>query len=1384
MRVEALAPGTLVAGRFEIDRFVGSGGMGVVYRARDLQARSAAAGAAGSAERGDSARWVALKLLRVDTLGQIGSERFVREARLLSQLQHPGIVAYVADGTTEDRQPYLAMEWLEGIDLGQRVRKRPLSIAEALVLLERMASILSATHARGIIHRDLKPSNLFLPDGAIEQVKVLDFGVARVADVRSGTQTGLIVGTPAYMSPEQARGLREITPAVDIYSLGCLLYECLSGRPPFPADQPAATLVRVLFEEPRPLELLCPGVPASLIELQRRMMEKSAAARPQNGQALVDALRELRQQPDLREALLSLVPAPVPVEVSDSGWLSQGSLSLLCVVFASLPATASASYGLSAIEKARLLAALQRMGAGVECLASGGLLVTVGEVGNAVEQASLGAQAALLVKEHWPSAAIALTTGRGRWQGQETTGSAVQRSHELWAVAQAGVGPRTHGEARGATPTSNELPPILLDEVSAHLLDGRFEHAETPSQVGRVLLGPLDRPQPVRQLFGGPTPLCGREVELSFLERQLSTCSDDHKAQVVLLTAVPGVGKTRLLYEFLGRVGRRTNPPRVYTAGGLLRSAGVPYSLVRRLLRGALGLPLLDDSDSSDVETLDQKATAPSAPASSRVPAGDGAFVQLFLSELCGVPCVRGLGEDEARVRQLLLSARKEPRLMHQHLRRAFVSWLGTQCQQSAVLIALDDLHWGDALSVSLIDDALRELRAAPLFVLSLGRPDIKQAFPKLWAGQPVHELSLKPLGRKSCERLIRMVRGAETPSEQVAQLFELSAGNPFYLEELLRGEPGSPGVASSGSEPGRSAGLATIVTMLQARIRHKELTLQRILLAASIFGATFTRTGLLALLGETVGPVQIDDCLQLLVNGEVIEPRHNRRGDDREYAFRHGLFKDAAYGLLAVADSTQGHRMAARLLERVGIDEVQRVAEHYLRGHEPERASRYYLQAGNQAVARGVGSEARTCYQRALAQSESLPESSTVRRLQLDILLKWAQLAPWAESLAQCQAHLTRAETLCVALEDESKEGPREPKNDGAFDEARRAWMELLGARIGFLEGRSSEAFLYCSRVAAVAEHLGDPALTAGAALGQAFALLMQGRYSECERPLQRALSLEAQLGNAVERLIAQACAAVLAVAAGRYEAGMAQHQTVNSQAALESNPFALAMVQLLHCISLAQVGDLSTLEERAQALLLLSRRPGLELFLPPAQRLLSFTHALQGELAQSRAEAELAQADVPAGSTRWLFNEWLEALSAEALLCVGEVQAARQLVERKTPSWQGAQCALAAAKGEQVWGLALGCLTPEDPQAADRHFSSALHIMVESGQVFGSVRLRLLWAHLCMRRGTPEQGKRLHAEATAQLTAAGALHMLGEIDRSCLLLPYSSSPPPRRAP
>lgn len=1354
MRGEVLGPGTVVAGRFEVEQFVSSGGMGVVYRARDLQA------AVGAASPSRSPSFVALKLLRVDTLGQIGSERFVREARVLSQLHHSGIVSYVADGRTEDGQFYLAMEWLEGIDLGQRLRKGPLSLAETLALMERLASILSATHARGIIHRDLKPSNLFLPQGLLERVKVLDFGVARVADAAGGTQTGLIVGTPAYMAPEQARGQREITPAADIYSLGCILYECLSGRPPFPVDQPAATLVRVLFEEPRPLETLCQGLPTSLAELQRRMMSKSLELRLADGQELVEALRELLRQPDMRGAQLAILPPAV--EAVDPGWLAQGSQSLLSVVVArevmlrEVTSGASVSSLLHSEKMERLLAELQQLGASVEGANHGSLLVTIGEVGSAAEQASLAARAALLIKRHWPRAAVGMATGRGRWQGQETLGSVVKRAHELSLPAAPPVPAQGQGQALGLTP-------VRLDEVSAHLLEGRFEQVELPQAAGRVLLHELEKPMPIRQLFGGPTPLCGREVELSFLERQLASCTEDNKAQVVLLSAVPGVGKTRLLYEFLARVKRRTNPVRTYASQGTLRSAGVPYALVRRLLRAAFGLPPVIEWGGDANQTLDELPPRLPRPVQPRAAAREQPFVYLFLAELCGATVERDLGEDEPRLRQLLHAARREPRLMHQHLRRAFVSWLAAECQQSPVLLALDDLHWGDALSVSLIEDALRELRSAPLFVLSLARPEIKLAFPKLWAGQPVHELPLKPLGRKSCERLLRLVQGSEPSAEQVSRLVEQSAGNPYYIEELLRGAEG----AAVAQSTGQAAGLATIIAMLQARICRMEQSSQRILLTASIFGATFPRAGVTALLGSTLAEQPLDETLQSLVHGEIIEPRPGRR-DDREFAFRHGLLREAAYELLTASERVQGHRLAARLLERTLPSEVRQVAEHWQRGREPERASRAYLQAGIAAAKRAAGPTARQCYQLALAQLAGLTQSPALRRLHVDILLRLVQLSPCAEPLSESMAHLDHAQALLLGLEDE--------KEQDAGDELRRAWLELLCGRICLAEGRVSESLLYCSRVLAAADRLGDSPLIAAACQCNTLALTMQGRFTDVELLLKRALILDSHLHNALERLIVHGSSAVVTVATGRYEAGMAQLLQMATLAEAECGPWGRTLAELLRCISLAQCGEVSALEERALLALELMRQPGLECFRFAVHTLLSWAHALQGDVAQARLDREAAAASAQVAGARLLFADWLEALSAEVLLCSGEVSAALQLVERSTPRWRQEQNALAAAKGEQIWGLALSCLQPENRREVDRHLTNASTLMQASGQVMGRVRLRLLWAHLCMRRGSPEQGRSLHAEATAQLAAIGALHLLGEIEGSCLLLPYGT--------
>src|SRR5882672_5507171 len=186
-----MQPGYVLADRFEIERVAGSGGMGTVYQALDRMTGSHAA-------------------LKLVTREESDTERFAQEARVLAELNHPAIVRYVAHGTTAEGHPFLAMEWLEGEDLSQRLAREGLSVAESLVLAKRVAAGLAAAHGRGVVHRDVKPSNILLVGGEPARAKLLDFGIVRlqlagIAPTASPmTRTGTLLGTVGYMSPEQA----------------------------------------------------------------------------------------------------------------------------------------------------------------------------------------------------------------------------------------------------------------------------------------------------------------------------------------------------------------------------------------------------------------------------------------------------------------------------------------------------------------------------------------------------------------------------------------------------------------------------------------------------------------------------------------------------------------------------------------------------------------------------------------------------------------------------------------------------------------------------------------------------------------------------------------------------------------------------------------------------------------------------------------------------------------------------------------------------------------------------------------------------------------------------------------------------------------------------
>jgi len=259
--------------------------MGVVFRATDRQ----------------TGALVAVKTLR----GVDGAERFRREVQVLSSLRHPGIVAYLGHGRAGD-ELYLVMEWLEGEDLGTRLAAAEVTVDEAARVGVQIASALAAAHAQGIVHRDIKPSNVFLSDWRLDRVKLLDYGIARHSGASTLTEMGMVVGTPAYMSPEQARGEREIDARADVYALGALLFHCLTGRPPFEADAREALLAAVV-QRPVPRVGEWVQVPRALEDLVARMLDKDPRRRPPDGRAAWSELTALAST--ARHELSATAPA-------------------------------------------------------------------------------------------------------------------------------------------------------------------------------------------------------------------------------------------------------------------------------------------------------------------------------------------------------------------------------------------------------------------------------------------------------------------------------------------------------------------------------------------------------------------------------------------------------------------------------------------------------------------------------------------------------------------------------------------------------------------------------------------------------------------------------------------------------------------------------------------------------------------------------------------------------------------------------------------------------------------------------------------------------------------------------------------------------------------
>ncbi|MCC6523861.1 MAG: AAA family ATPase [Polyangiaceae bacterium] len=574
-------------------------------------------------------------------------------------------------------------------------------------------------------------------------------------------------------------------------------------------------------------------------------------------------------------------------------------------------------------------------------------------------------------------------------------------------------------------------------------------------------------------------PCVGRQRELSILEATATECRDESVARAMLVTGEAGVGKSRLRFELAARLLRRQEGWEVWLCRQSPLSAHAPFGMLAPALRRAAGI-----RDGEPVALRSQKLRAR---VQRHVPPASVARTCEFLGELAGIPA-EGPESPE------LEAARRDPLLMGDQIRRAFVELSAAEAAAHPLLIAVDDLQWGDAPSLELCDTVLRVHPELPIFVVALGRPEVHAVFPRLWDQRGVQELRLGGLTRRAAEELVRQALGDRVDAAGVAAIVERSGGNAFFLEELVR-------VAAEG----RVGALPeTVLAMVQARLEALDPEARRVLRAASVYGAAFWHGGVGALLGRAAErPAALERALELLCERELVYHRADCRFPrEHEYAFRSLTVREAAYALLTPEDQRLGHRLAGAWLERAGESDPSTLAEHFARGGEAARAAVALGRAAAQAL------EAHD-FEAAIARARRGLELGAVGELAAELGLCAAEGARWLGRFAEGVEHALRAAEHAT------------PGTAAWY----RAAEELLTAHLRL--GRFASAPLWAERLLTEPHAEGAASARVSAMCQAARVLFQSGDYrgagaltTGCERLLASATDLTPRARAEVHRL------------------------------------------------------------------------------------------------------------------------------------------------------------------------------------------------------------------------------------------------------------------------
>jgi TOMM system kinase/cyclase fusion protein len=1060
-------PGDSVGGddnrRFELREELGSGGMGTVFLASDTLLD----------------RTVALKFLTSAASEGDVVERLRLEARATARLNHENIVRIFDLGSAEG-VPFLAMEYVDGQLLASVAARGEIDALRAVRIMADVARGLAHAHRVGIVHRDLKPSNVILTrDG---RAKILDFGIATMGAGMGGQGAAPLSGTPWYMSPEQWRNDPQ-DGRTDIWAVGVMLFELLTGKVPFPGSHPMQVLTRVLAAEPSPsIRAVRPDLPEDAERLVERALRKDLVQRLGTAEELLDLLVGLQValERNVRVAAHEATPGVARRPASERRQVTLLSCSLAGLL--------ELSEDLGLDEFAELLDSFFAVCLTVVRQLDGAIIAALG--GRVV--ACFGYPVAH--EDGAPRAVRAAMLIHGALQGLTRKdgiphGARVGIHTSLAVVGKDGSGPEERPIVQGEGPhlaswLEQQSGPgeILISRRTQALLHGMFElealgprtpEGGRPVDVSRVLR-PVDAESRFEHVGAHElTPVVGREAEAGALrDAWAAACAG--QGQFVLLDGEAGMGKSRLVQVLKVHLADEPHT-RISCQCWPHFSASALHPVVTGLMRSVGIRP--ESSAAERLATLAGSIEALHLDGAEYVP-----LLATYLSIPLSPPYV---------------APALSPDLLKSRVMEALIAVLLRVSLEQPTLFVVEDLHWADASTLELLDLLLARAAGARLMVLLTFRPELR---PPWREGANLRRLSLGRLTTSQTAAMVALAsRGRSLPAEVVERLVERAEGNPLFIEELTSVVADHWQSAREEATSVRTFAAAAIPASLQ------ELLLARLDRLGG-GGKEVAQVG--AVLGRDFGfeilerTCPLDEAavrrgLMALVDAGVVRPEGIGAG--KRYVFKHALIQEASYQSLVRGQRRELHRRAAAALLAWSPDEVEvhpeLLAHHHAEGGDVDLAIPCLERAAQRAGQRWANVDATIHLERALALLATRPESNERDRRELSLRLALGAPLMSIKGYAAPEVRETyaRARDLCPAAGDDAQLFPA-----------------VLGLWQFYMVGGEAETSATLGRqLLAQARASADPIKLMLAHRGLGTSLLLLGDYEGCREHTTHGLSL-----------------------------------------------------------------------------------------------------------------------------------------------------------------------------------------------------------------------------------------------------------------------------------